>query len=298
MRSYFLWLAKLITLIVVFLFIVPFALVMLVAAIASTDIDKLKDEKNLVAVIRLEGMIDDSKELIDALYKQADNDKIKGIVLRINSPGGAVGPSQDIYTAIRKLKEKKPIVASMSSVAASGGFYAAMAASKVYAQPGTVTGSIGVVLQIPNVSEISRNIGVDLVTIKSGALKDVGNAFRDMTPEEREFLQNTVGIVHEEFVKDVMESRGLTREEVMRFADGRVIVGSQAKQYKLVDEFGDIYDAARAVFELLGEPLKEDERPKLIHIDDKFVSFRRWMDTMLKIPELFAPRFSIRYALY
>ena len=150
----------------------------LIASGAKISKEGLPTNKKTVAVVKLDSMIMDSEDIVKELYKQADDKKVKAIVLRINSPGGAVGPSQDIYSAVASIKKIKPVVASMGAVAASGGLYAALGASKVYAQAGTMTGSIGVVLQIPNVSAITDKYGFKMTTIKAGALKDVGNMYR------------------------------------------------------------------------------------------------------------------------
>ncbi|MCO6432606.1 MAG: signal peptide peptidase SppA [Deltaproteobacteria bacterium] len=298
MREYLLWLAKVVTMVAIILFFVPLMLVFLLTAVSAGGADSLETNRKLVAVLRVDGMITDSKPVIESLYKQAQDDKVKGIVLRIDSPGGAVGPSQEIYNAVRKLKAKKPIVASLGTVAASGGFYAALGASKIYCQPGTITGSVGVIMQIPNVRKLSDMVGVEMVTVKSGALKDVGNAFREMAPEEREFLQNTIGVVHEEFVQAIVESRGIDRDQVVQIADGRVLVGSQALKLNLVDGYGDIYDAAREVFELRGEPLGPDEMPKLIHPDEKFESLRKILESALNLPAISLRRFVFDYSMY
>ena len=297
MRNYFLWLAKTITLVFIFLFFVPIVLVATLGALANGS-GNVQDDKKSVAVIKIDGVIEDSKVVVSELYKQSQDDNIKGIVLRINSPGGAVGPSQDIYSAVRKLKAKKPIVASMGTVAASGGFYAALGASKIFCQPGTLTGSVGVVLQIPNVKKLTDNVGFEMVTVKSGALKDVGNSFRDMTPEEQEFLQKTVDVVHNDFVQAIVEGRGIAREKVLPIADGRIIIGSQAKDLNLVDAYGDVYDAARSVFDILGEPLPEGHYPKLVYIEDKFESFKKILESATSLPQIFDRSFSLRSIMY
>ncbi len=289
MKGYFSWLAKLITIIFLLCFIAPLLLLSAFATMIPGDELANINNKNIVAVINMDGMIIDSKDIITELYKQAANEKVKGIVLRINSPGGAVGPSQEVYSAIMKLKAKKPIIASMGSVAASGGFYAAIAASKIFCQPGTLTGSIGVIMQIPNVKKIADKVGFEMVVVKSGALKDVGNSFRDMLPAEEEYLHSTIMTVYDDFVQAIVESRGIPEDKVKEFADGRVIVGSRAKELKIVDEFGDVYDAARAVFDILGTPLKEDESPKLVYPDEKFGGLKKFIETVNNLPKILSP---------
>lgn len=299
MREYFIWLAKFITVVVIFFVALPIFMVGLLAAsqeMLESGVGK-PDAKKAVAVIELTGVIDSSKEILEQLYKQAENDKVKGIVLRIDSPGGAVGPSQEIYSAVRKLKEKKPIVASMGSVAASGGLYSALGASKVLCQPGTLTGSIGVIMQIPNFAGITQKVGVDMITIKSGKLKDVGNTFREMTEEERAFVQGEIIKVHKDFVNAVVEGRAISEEEALKFTDGRIIIGSDAVKLKLVDGYGDLYDAAKAVFEILGEPLAEDEMPKLIYTRDKFTRIREILDSFSKLGGVLDSRARLMYLL-
>lgn len=293
MKEYLLWLAKVLTIVVLFLFAPVLLLALLVAAGGGRSGDEAAVGDKLVAVVELKGVIMNSKDVVAELYRQARNDKVKGIVLRIDSPGGSVGPAQDINSAVKKLREQKPIVVSMGGVAASGGLYAALNASKIFCQPGTLTGSIGVIMQIPNVTELSQKIGVDLVTIKSGRLKDAGNMFRPMTEEERRYLEDTVAEVRSEFVNAVVEGRGLERAKVEALADGRVLTGAKAVEAGLVDQLGDVYDAAREVFVILKEPLAEKELPRLFYPEDKFAKFRRFFDGLTDLSMLLgqgAPR--------
>jgi protease-4 len=239
-----------------------------------------------VAVVELSGVIIDTKDIIDELYKHAADEEIQGIVLRIDSPGGAVGPSQEIFRTVRKLKERKPIVASMGSVAASGGLYASLAASKVFAEPGTLTGSIGVIMQIPNFTKVTEKLGVEMVTVKSGKFKDVGNSFREMTEEERAFLQATIETVYQQFLTDLVEGRKIPEASAREFADGRVIVGSRAKELGLVDEFGGVREAARAIFELKGQPLAPTEEPTLIYPENRFEALTKLFEASEKIAQV------------
>ena len=167
----------------------------------------------------------------------------------------------------------------MNSLAASGGLYAALGASRVLAQPGTMTGSIGVIFQLPNVSKIADQFGFQMITIKSGELKDVGNSFRPMNESDKSFLQDSVDLVREDFVQAVVDGRGLERSKVEAFADGRIILGSQAIEYGLVDEYGTIYDAGRIVHELAGEPLAEGKMPNLLIKDDKFEQIKEVLES-------------------
>ncbi len=210
-----------------------------------------------VAVLPVTGLIVDSEATIDQLKKFAKDDSVKAIVLRINSPGGGVGPSQEIYEEVRKVKDKKPVVCSMGAVAASGGYYIACASRKIYANPGTITGSIGVIMQFINVKELIEKIGIKGLVVKSGELKDAGSPVRDMTPEERAYLQGVIDNVHGQFVHAVAEGRKLDVEAVRRIADGRVFTGEQAKGLGLVDALGNQEDAvaeAARMAKIQGEP--------------------------------------------
>jgi protease-4 len=210
-----------------------------------------------VAVIPLSGLISDSEPVIENLKKYGKDDSVKAIVLRIDSPGGGVGPSQEIYEEVRKLKGRKPVVTSMGALAASGGYYIACATGKVYANPGTMTGSIGVIMPFMNVKDLVEKIGVKGMTVKSGAYKDMGSPLRDMTPSERELLQAVVDNVHMQFVNAVAEGRNLKAEDVMKIADGRIFTGEQARALGLVDALGNLEDAvaeAGRMGKISGEP--------------------------------------------
>ncbi|MGE5698614.1 MAG: signal peptide peptidase SppA [Deltaproteobacteria bacterium] len=210
-----------------------------------------------VAVLPVTGLISDSESTIEQLKKFAKDDSVKAIVLRINSPGGGVGPSQEIYEEVRKLSGKKVVVASMGALAASGGYYIACAAQKIYANPGTITGSIGVIMQFVNVKDLIEKIGLKGMVVKSGAFKDIGSPVRDMRPEERELLQSVIDNVHSQFVGAVAESRKMDRVKVAMIADGRIFSGEQAKALGLVDVLGNLEDAvaeAGKMAKIEGEP--------------------------------------------
>jgi protease-4 len=212
----------------------------------------------------------DAERSMKQIRKFAADSGIKGVVVRVDSPGGAVGPTQEIFDELKRLSARKPVACSLGSVAASGGFYIAMACPKVVAAPSTLTGSIGVISQFFNVSTLAGKVGVDVETVKSGKLKDVGNPFRDMTPDERTYWQGVSDRIHGQFIQAVAEARGLTEAEVRRVADGRVITGADALEAKLVDSLGNFYDAVEAVkieAKLSGEPTlvyPADERSRLL----------------------------------
>ncbi len=273
-------------------------LVFLVAAASSVggNIEgALSGTDRVVAVVEVEGVIDKSRDVVDELHKQIKNDKVKGIVLRVDSPGGAVGPSQEIFDTVRALKSIKPIVASMGSVAASGGLYVSLGASQVFAEPGTMTGSIGVIMQLPVYKQIADKVGLQMVTIKSGKLKDVGNSFRDMTEEERAFLESTVKDAHTDFISAVVSGRKLERQKVEEFADGRILLGARAKELGLVDSLGGVYEASRAVYELAGEPLPEGQYPKLFYPRDKYRELKQIFESIARLPAMLSGGFKLQY---
>ncbi len=199
----------------------------------------------------------DAEAVMKLVKRYAGDSDMKAVVVRIDSPGGAVAPSQEIFDELRRLAESKVVVCSMSSVAASGGFYVAMACDKVVAEPGTLTGSIGVISQFPNLKGLAEKLQVKMETVKSGKLKDAGNPFRDMTAEDRAYWQALVDEVHRQFVEAVVDSRGLDEAEVKKLADGRVLTGEQAQKLGLVDVIGNFHDAVDLAMEqagLTGEP--------------------------------------------
>lgn len=224
-----------------------------------------------VGIINVEGVIADSKDIIDQLHKYADNDNIKAIVLRINSPGGAVAPAQEIYEEVNKVKAKKKIVASMSSVAASGGYYIACAADEIVANPGTITGSIGVIMYTTDISGLMQKIGLKSNVVKSGEFKDVGSIFRGMKKEEKAYLQGLLDDVHEQFIDAVAKGRNKRREDIIPLADGRVFSGRQAHSMGLVDKLGNLQDAiddAAKMGGVVGKPNIIQEKKKRFTIFD------------------------------
>lgn len=194
-----------------------------------------------VGVLELNGVISDSKKTIRKLQNFEDESEVKAIVLRLDSPGGAVAPSQEIYQAIKN--SKKPVIASMSSVAASGAYYVACAAKKIYANPGTITGSIGVIMEFLNLSKLYDWAKVQRYSIKTGKFKDVGAEYRDMRDDEKALLQAMVDDVLTQFKQAVSDGRKIPFDQVTQIADGRIFSGSQAKKAKLVDELGSLQDA-------------------------------------------------------
>jgi protease-4 len=206
-----------------------------------------------VAIVELEGTIVDVDDLLRELKAHRDNPLVKAVVLRINSPGGVVGPTQELHAAVMRLREAgKPVVASLGAVAASGGYYVAVAADRIYANPGTLTGSIGVIFQLPNVDGLMKKVGVDYVVVKAGRYKDIGNIARPMAPEERRILQTLLDDVHAQFIAAVATGRKLDPTEVVGFADGRIVSGAQAKDLHMVDALGGLEEAVDGAATLAG----------------------------------------------
>lgn len=205
-----------------------------------------------IALVRVEGPILEAKETVDELKGYTNDASIRAIVLRVNSPGGGVVPSQEIYSEMKRAVAAKKVVVSMGSVAASGGYYIAAPASRIIANPGTITGSIGVIMEVPNVRELMKKLGITTEVIKSGEHKDIASIFRGIGPEERAILQGVMDDVHEQFIGAVAEGRKLPVEEVRKIADGRVFSGRQAVEAKLVDELGDLDHAVKAAAKLAG----------------------------------------------
>lgn len=242
-----------------------FALLLFISRL--DDLPMARGER--VAVIPLSGLISDSAPVIEQLKKFGKDDSVKAIVLRIDSPGGGVGPSQEIYEEVKKVRAKKPVLASMGALATSGGYYIACAAQRVYANPGTMTGSIGVIMPFMNVKDLVEKIGVKGMTVKSGTFKDIGSPLRDMTPLERELLQGVVDNVHLQFVNAVADGRNLDRQDVLQIADGRILTGEQAKELGLVDVLGNLEDAISDA----GKLGKISGEPKVVTPPKKKISF-------------------------
>jgi protease-4 len=227
-----------------------------------------------VGVVEVVGEITDGKQTLKQLREFRDDGSVKAIVVRVDSPGGAVGPSQEIYASIRKITAKKPVVVSMGSVAASGGFYIACAGTKVYADPGTLTGSIGVIMQAPNVTGLLKWAGVEMNTLTAGKMKDSLSPFREMRPDERQYFEALLEDVHEQFIGAVANGRNLKVEQVRPIADGRVFTGRKAKELKLVDELGGLSDAVAEAGKLAGI----QGEPKVVYPEKEKKFLRELLD--------------------
>ncbi|MBK9307637.1 MAG: signal peptide peptidase SppA [Nitrospira sp.] len=242
------------------------------------DVDLSTEDR--IALIRIEGVIVDSQATVGELKKFGENPSIKAIVLRIDSPGGGVVPSQEIHDAVKRVRNKsnKAVIASMGSVAASGGYYIAAATDRIVANPGTLTGSIGVIMETANLEGLLQKIGVEGVIIKSGKYKDVGSPLRKMNAEERGLLQAVMDDVHKQFIEAVAEGRSMELRAAQVLADGRIFTGRQAKEAKLVDELGDLEDAIQLAAEVVGI----EGEPKVVEPRRRF-SLRELLDSKLSM---------------
>jgi protease-4 len=248
-----------------------------------------------VALIRIEGVIVDSKETIDEIREYVKDSSIKAIVMRIDSPGGAVAPAQEIYEEVKKAASKKKVLVSMGSVAASGGYYIASPATRIIANPGTLTGSIGVIMEIPNVEGLMNKLGIKTEVVKSGRHKDIASIFRGIKNEEREILQEVMDNVHEQFIKAVAEGRRMHIDNVRKIADGRVYTGEQALKLGLVDELGNLEDAIQTAAKLSGikgEPIVVSKKERFSLVDlIKGKIPKEWTDLSptVRVKYLFTP---------
>ncbi len=232
---------------VVIVFLISFGTTMLMGGKMGIGGEK-------IAIINIKGVIVDSKSTVREIRKYADNPSVKAVIVRIDSPGGGVVASQEIYEELKWLKEKrqKKVVASMGTVAASGGYYVACASDWIVANPGTLTGSIGVIMEFANLEGLFKKIGVEGVVIKSGKHKDIGSPFRSLTKDEKDILQAIIDDVYAQFISAVVEGRKMKPEAVKELADGRIFTGRQAKELKLVDELGTMQDAINITAKLAG----------------------------------------------
>ena len=241
------------------------ALFVLSLVILSIVINLFAGMKGKVAVVNVIGPIVEAKTVADEIKGHAKDSSIRAIVLRVDSPGGGVVASQEIYEQVKKAKVKKKIVVSMGSVAASGGYYIAAPADHIIANSGTITGSIGVIMVVPNLKGLLDKVGIKTDVVKSGRLKDLASVFRGIGPEEREIIQGVMDDVHEQFISAVAEGRKMPVKKVRAIADGRIFSGRQALKAGLVDGLGDLDSAVKKAASLAGiegEPEVVTKAPK------------------------------------
>ena len=263
--------------------------------IVFPDLDLSTEDR--IALIRVEGVILDSQATVGELKRFGENPSVKAIVLRIDSPGGGVVPSQEIHDAVQRVRSKsnKAVIASMGSVAASGGYYIAAATDRIVANPGTLTGSIGVIMETANVEGLLQKLGVQGVVIKSGKYKDVGSPLRKMSDEERSLMQMVMDDVHKQFIEAVAAGRALELPDVQALADGRILTGRQAKDAKLVDELGNLEDAIQLAADVAGI----EGEPKVVEPRRRF-SLRDVLESQFSglFPKLdFHPGVNMKYLM-
>ncbi|MCG8685687.1 MAG: signal peptide peptidase SppA, partial [Desulfobacterales bacterium] len=232
-----------------------------------------------IGIVEVSGPILSSKKIIEDIRDFREDDDIRAIILRVESPGGGIGPSQEIYRELIKTRQAKRVIASMGSVAASGGYYIAAAAERIVANPGTITGSIGVIMEYANLMEVAKKIGISPVTIKSGEFKDIGSPLRELRDKEKKLLQELVDELHLQFVTDAARARNLKVEEMAKLADGRIYTGQTALKLKLVDRLGNLDDSVRWAGELAGI---EGELIPVYPKEDRMSYLKEFMETLLK----------------
>lgn len=232
-----------------------------------------------IGIVEIHGMILSSKRIIRNINVFKDDKDIKAIILRIDSPGGGIGPSQEIYREIMKIKVDKKIITSMGSVAASGGYYIASATDGIIANPGTITGSIGVIMEYVNIMEIAKKIGISPIVIKSGEFKDMGSPLRELKDSEKKIFQALVDELHLQFVSDAAIARGIDIKTMAKLADGRVYTGQKALKLKLIDRLGNLDDAVQWAGELAH--IKGKLKP-VYPKEDKITFFKNLADILFK----------------
>ncbi len=226
----------------------------LMLIIVNLSTGKTTFQSKNIAIVKIEGPILESLDVLKELKEISLDKQIKAVVLRINSPGGAVSPSQEIYSQILKLKKDKKVVVSMGSLAASGGYYIACAADRIMANPGSTTGSIGVIIEFFGLQELIKKISVEPRIIKTGSHKGMGSPFKELTDRDRKYLQGITDNVYQQFIEAVSINRGIPLEKMTAVAEGKLFTGEQAQKIGLVDELGNIYDAIDLAKKLAGLP--------------------------------------------
>ena len=235
------------------LFLIVTVFFLLVYVLGSSTEDKHSFAlDNKVGIVRVEGFIGDTRDVVEQLNQFGKDDAIKAVVLRIDSPGGGVASSQEIYAAVTDLKKKKKVITSMGSLAASGGYMVACATDKIVANPGTMTGSISAVMHFANAEELLKKLGLKASAVKSGKFKDIGSPVREMTAEERALLQELVDDIYDQFLDMVARDRNIPKENLRKIADGRIFTGRQAQKLGLVDYLGDMGYAVTLAGEMSG----------------------------------------------
>ncbi len=249
-----------------------------------------------IGILEVKGPIVDARRLTEQIDEFRERNAIKAIVLRVDSPGGGVGPSQEIYAELKKVAAEKPLIVSMGSVAASGGYYLAIAGERIFANPGTITGSIGVIMSFPNYQELMGKVGVVTEVVKSGKFKDVGSSTRNFTEADRLLLQTMIDDVHLQFVEAVSEARNLSIERLQPLVDGRIFTGRQAKNVGLIDELGTFKDAIKYAAKVAGIKADPDlvyPEPEKLNLLDRYLqnAASRYLGVNLDSSNMIGPQY-------
>jgi len=261
---------------------VGFSIIMFATAIVKSgdngfDYNEVRSGKGKIAIVELDFTIIDSKPIVRQFKKYREDKSIKAIVLHVNSPGGGVAASQEMYEEVKKTRDSgKPVIVSFGSIAASGGYYVACGGSLIVSNPGTLTGSIGVIISLMNFKELTDKLGIKDLTIKSGELKDAGNPMREATEKDKAYFQEIVDDSYDQFLDVVSKERKIDKEELRKIANGRVYTGRQAKDIKLVDSIGTLEDAIR----IAGEMAKIEGEPAIIREKGRKNIFDYFIDNM------------------
>ncbi|MCS7199962.1 MAG: signal peptide peptidase SppA [Caldimicrobium sp.] len=242
-----------------------------------------------IGILEVKGIILDSETYLSSIKELKERRDIKAVVVRIDSPGGAVGPVQEIFEELKILRQSKPLVVSMGGVSASGGLYIALVGQRIFANPGTITGSIGVMIQLPNLEKLMEKIGISTEVIKSGQYKDTGSSFRKLSKEERRYLQEKVDSLHYQFIKAIAEERKIDLEKVKKIADGRIYTGEEALKLGLVDELGNLHRAIE-----WAQQLSKLTKVELLYFPPKRGLLSRLMEERLSIGSSFLDHLNLR----
>lgn len=234
--------------------VLSFIVTVSTATIAKTPNSLFGGFSKTIGVVKIEEVITESNDIVKEINDFRDDDNTAAILLRIDSPGGAVAPSQEIYFAVKNCAEKKPVIVSMGSVAASGGYYIASGANKIFANGGTLTGSIGVIMQFPKYGELLNKIGISMEIITAGKLKDAGSPVRELTTEERTYFDNLLKDTHEQFIRDVAAGRNMEYGYIKSLSEGQIYTGNQAFELGLVDDLGTLDDAKNYILQTYNLP--------------------------------------------
>jgi protease IV len=253
------------------MFLGVLTLIFAASKMMTTTSTAFHEPKGNIGIIEVTGPILSSKRIIENIKTFREDDTIQAMIIRVDSPGGGIGPSQEIFRELMKTRKVKKVVASMGSVAASGGYYIAAGAEKIMANPGTITGSIGVIMEYVNLMEMAKKIGIAPVVIKSGEFKDMGSPLRALGDNEKKLLQQLVDELHLQFVSDAARARNMLEQDMATLADGRIYTGQSALGLKLIDRLGNLDDAVQWA----GELAKIDGRPVPVYPKETPISMLR-----------------------